>query len=879
MLLKPYQAEALETLRRFLEEARTAGPKAAFEAVVRDPERAAELAAYGKDYRPLEGVPDAPQVCLRLPTGGGKTILAAHAIAVARDAWIERDRPLALWLVPTDTIRRQTVQALQKAGHPYRKAVVEAFGPMTRVLDVANFVQLRPQDLRNRCCIVVGTIQTLRVKSTQGRKVYAHHEDMEPHFSRIPADAPGLEGLERLEDGGIKYSFVNLLHLCRPLMIVDEAHNAVTGLTREMQARVNPCAVIEFTATPRRRSNVLYSVGARELKREEMIKLPIVLHEHDSWQGAVSGAVAARASLAETAKADRGHIRPVALFQAQPKDREVTVEALKRHLVEVERVPEERIAVATGDQRELDRIDLFDPACPIEHVITVEALKEGWDCSFAYVFCSVSRIRSARDVEQLLGRVLRMPYARRREDEALNRAYAFANEPVFGQAARALTDKLVGMGFERDEAEESVAPELDLAGGRPGAGPAAAPAFRHDVADAPGLLAALERLAGRGVAARAAGGGRIEIEMAAAGGAAVERAVLGALPEPERAEFVRKAAAWRAAAEARRSPAERGERLTVPGLAAEFEGELALADTDLFMDGHDWTLSAHPFRPDEAGFSIRETARGFEIDLDLDGRRIARAFLGEEAQTALDLEPEGWTLGQLASWLDWRIHQTDVAQDDLLAWLTDLLHHLTTARGLPLAALARCKFELARMARARIEAVRREERARAWERNLFAPGARPRVSFEHGFVFRDGMYADVRRHRGRWKPKRHFLGPDRVPAFDGAADGEEARCAEILDSLPGVRHWVRNVARHPASFWLPLAGGRFYPDFVAELEDGRFLAVEYKGAHIADGLDTAQKRTIGELWERESAGRGLFVVVEKERGGRDARRQLLDKVG
>ena len=106
------------------------------------------------------------------------------------------------------------------------------------------------------------------------------------------------------------------------------------------------------------------------------------------------------------------------------------------------RFPEDRIAIATGDRRGLDRIDLFDPACPIEHVVTVEALKEGWDCSFAYAFCSVSRIQSAVDVEQLLGRVLRMPYAKRRKADALNRAYAFLSEPSFGEAARALVDKL-----------------------------------------------------------------------------------------------------------------------------------------------------------------------------------------------------------------------------------------------------------------------------------------------------------------------------------------------------------------------------------------------------------------------------------------------------
>ena len=117
----------------------------------------------------------------------------------------------------------------------------------------------RPQILRDHCCIVVGTIQTLRVTNTEGRKVYAHHEEMEPHFDNVPATAPGFE---RREGGGIKFSFANLLHLHRPLMIVDEAHNAVTGLTREMQLRVNPCAIIEFTATPKPDSNILHSVTA-----------------------------------------------------------------------------------------------------------------------------------------------------------------------------------------------------------------------------------------------------------------------------------------------------------------------------------------------------------------------------------------------------------------------------------------------------------------------------------------------------------------------------------------------------------------------------------------------------------------------------------------
>lgn len=139
------------------------------------------------------------------------------------------------------------------------------------------------------------------------------------------------------------------------------------------------------------------------------------------------------------------------------------------------------------------------------------------------------------------------------------------------------------------------------------------------------------------------------------------------------------------------------------------------------------------------------------------------------------------------------------------------------------------------------------------------------------------MYRDQRRYRGRWKPHKHFLGLDHVPAFDGADGGEEVRCAQALDSLPGVKYWIRNVARHPESFWLPTATDKFYPDFVAMLNDRQLLVVEYKGAHIADGTDTAEKRTIGELWQQKSNSRGLFIVVEKLLNGRDVYQQLVEK--
>lgn len=873
MELKRYQKDTLAVLRRFLEEARVFGPKDAYETITQEPEQAGRLGGYAGAYKPLTELPDVPYVCLRLPTGGGKTILAAHAVAVARGAWVEKDRPMVLWLVPTKTIRRQTVEALKNTRHPYRRALDEAFDGSVRVFDIADFAQIRPHDIRDSCCVIVGTIQTLRVKSTEGRKVYAHNENMEPHFTALSRNPAGLE---TLDGGGVKFSFANLMHMHRPLMIVDEAQNAVTGLTREMQARVNPSAIVEFTATPRFNSNILHSVAARELKTEEMIKLPVVLAEHDSWQNAVTGAVAARAKLAETAADDRDYLRPIVLFQAQPKNGEVTVAALKEHLMQVEGVREDRIAVATGAQRELDGIDLFDPACRVEHVITVEALKEGWDCSFAYVFCSVARIRSAPDVEQLLGRVLRMPYAARRAADDLNRAYAFVSEPSFGQAAHALVDKLVAMGFEEEEARdniESAQADLDADGGLFAPRVRPPPTFRHTVTVPASAIQELETR--DGVTVTETGEGKVEIAVTGHIARTLEFVITEMLPESERGAFADAVAGYRAETDHLLSPAKRGETFAVPRLMAEIQGELDLADTDLFMESHDWSLLNHPARMGEDEFAIRETARSFEIDLD--GNKIAYRFATEDEQLALNVDVEGWTPQILALWLDRQVREPDIGQQELLRWLSDLIGDLTGRRGMHIVALMRCKFILARKIREKIAAVRRKERNEAYRQYLFGPEARPDVSFDNAFRFREGIYRDRRRYSGPWRPRKHFL--EYVPAFDGAPDGEEFRCAQAIDSLDQVKFWLRNVARDPASFWLPTATDKFYPDFLALLEDGRLLVVEYKGERDSRSDDTAEKRTIGELWERQSDGKGLFIVAEKTVEGNDVRRQLTRKLG
>lgn len=884
MELKPYQKDTLGVLGRFFREARISGPKSAYETIVNEPEQKKRLGRYAGTYRALEAVPQAPYVCLRLPTGGGKTLLAARSVAVARDNWVEKDYPLVLWLVPTNTIRLQTVDALKNARHAYRQALDEAFDGRVRIFDIADFPMIRPQDLRDQTCIVVGTIQTLRVSNTDGRKVYAHHEDLESHFSAVSATAPDLE---RSDDGPnkgkIKFSFANLMHLHRPLMIVDEAHNAMTGLTRDLQARVNPCAIIEFTATPQLNSNILHNVTALELKQAEMIKLPIVLAEHGDWRSAVSGAIASRAALAEKALLDKAnYIRPIVLFQAQPRDEEVTVEVLKKHLIETENIDDQRIAVATGDQRDLDAIDLFDPKTKIEYIITVEALKEGWDCSFAYVFCSVARIKSATAVEQLLGRVLRMPYAKRRALPELNKAYAHIAEPVFAEAAKSLVDKLIEMGFDESEAQENIESEqyeLDSDGlFAPRDKPVQA--FISTFEASSETVEALQRAAGDAVSVRQEDDGSVRVMVKGFLSPEAEAAILQAAPDEARQGLAEAAKRYRTEVHPSLSPAERGEKFIVPALTAWVQDEFVFAETDRFMEEFEWSLLDAPAVLSDGEFSIRESAMEFEIDLD--GKKLAYSFVNEQDRLALDTPVEGWDEVNLSVWLDRQVHQTYVPPSELLKWLRDTITYLTKVRGIAMSSLWRAKYPLAQKLEAKIKSIRQAGEEKAYQLYLFAPEAKTGISFEEGFKFFNDMYFDVRKHRGgNFKFRRHFLGTDNVPAFSGkdGDGGEEFECAQMLDSLNEVDYWIRNVAKHKNSFRLPLANGNFYPDFVAKLKDGRTFVVEYKGALLAGAGndDTNEKRVVGVKWEIASGG--LFAIIEKEVAGRNMREQLIDKIG
>lgn len=454
--LKEYQERTLETLTEYYRKCLQY--------------KRANTAFYDLTQRPyaaVEGLPGMPYVCLRLPTGGGKTFVACHAVGITASELLKTESPIVLWLTPSNAIRDQTLNALKNPNHPYRDAF-ESARHQVEVRTISEALYLSPHILNMKTTIIVSTMQAFRVEDTEGRKVYEDSGALMGHFANLSDDI--LSELES-DNGKPAYSLANLLCVKRPLVIVDEAHNARTKLSFETLARFNPSVIIEFTATPAMEenpSNVLYTVSAAELQAEDMIKMPILLETKPDWKRLLTAAIAQRNALeidAEREREETGeYIRPVMLIQAQPRRRDqdtLTVEVVEKCLLEEHEIPEDQIARATGEDKGLDDVNINDPKCPIRYVITVQALREGWDCPFAYVLCSVAEMRSSTAVEQILGRVMRLPKAQRKKQESLNSAYAFVASQNFYKTASALTDGLVQNGFEKQEAAELIRPTDD----------------------------------------------------------------------------------------------------------------------------------------------------------------------------------------------------------------------------------------------------------------------------------------------------------------------------------------------------------------------------------------------------------------------------------
>ncbi len=447
MELKSYQSRVLDDLASYLEAL----------------EKTQHLAHAFKSYWDGKGVtgmdayknnvPGVPHVCAKVPTAGGKTYIAVNAIKTILDVFTAHspERPqLVVWLVPSLTILEQTVRNLSDPEHPYRQRLNQLFRNRVAIYEKRDLLMgagFSADTVKEQLSIVVMSFDSLRARNKEDRKIYQDNGYLASFL--LAMDENDADWLLPEYDPS---ALINVIRRLKPVVVVDESHNAESKLSVEMLVNLNPHFILDLTATPRNSSNIITYVDALALKRQHMVKLPVIVANRSSRGEVIESALILRRQLEDIAIAEEKkggkYIRPIVLFQAQPRTGEdnATFEKIRDKLVEL-KIPPEQIRIKTADHNELKGLDLMSRECPVRYIITVNALKEGWDCPFAYILASLADKSSAVDVEQILGRVLRMPHVQQHGHDLLNLSFVFTASSRFMDTLQSVVRALNRAGF------------------------------------------------------------------------------------------------------------------------------------------------------------------------------------------------------------------------------------------------------------------------------------------------------------------------------------------------------------------------------------------------------------------------------------------------
>ena len=393
-----------------------------------------------------------PAVCYKVPTGGGKTLLATLSVIKIFRNYINKQNGFVLWLVPNEAIYSQTLKALKDNEHPYRKFLNPAFRGRVKILQKGE--RITRQMVDETLCIMVMMLQSSNRKTKEALKVFKARGDCQGFFpleSDYEKNKLLKEQIPNLDIYGgrmmtvIKNSLGNMLRIIKPVIVLDEQHKAVSELATQTLLTFNPQFILELSATPKdykfadgssQAPNQLVSISGSQLLREEMIKIPIEAKVvgDEKWHNVLRLAKDKLDYLAGKAKANLAdanlYIRPIMLVQVERTGEDqrdgkfVHAEDAKEHLLTLE-FKEHEIKIKSANNNEIENINLLAKNCSVRAIITKSALQEGWDCPFAYVLVSLSSSKSVTAITQLLGRVLRQPYVVKSKFDDLNKSYVF----------------------------------------------------------------------------------------------------------------------------------------------------------------------------------------------------------------------------------------------------------------------------------------------------------------------------------------------------------------------------------------------------------------------------------------------------------------------
>lgn len=274
-----------------------------------------------------------PNFYLKIPTGGGKTLLACHIIDLINRSYLKKQTGVVLWIVPTNQIYRQTLASLKNREHPYRQVLDISSAGRTVVLEkMDRFTKL---DVEQNLVVMLLMLPSASRRNKEVLKVFKDSggfgeffpwEDDRDANEKLIKKFPNLDyfGDENGFYGRVvKTSLGNTLRVLKPIIIIDEGHKAYSKIAQNTIKNFNPSIIVELSATPPQDSNILVNISGQELNREEMIKLDLHITNKASpdWKDAMLAAVEKRNFLEQKAKeyeANTGeYIRPICLIQAE----------------------------------------------------------------------------------------------------------------------------------------------------------------------------------------------------------------------------------------------------------------------------------------------------------------------------------------------------------------------------------------------------------------------------------------------------------------------------------------------------------------------------------------------------------------------------------
>lgn len=794
-------------------------------------------------------VPGVPNVCIKVPTGGGKTYIACNAIKPIFEALPFTKSKAVVWLVPSDAILEQTMKALSDAQHPYRQRINIDFGSRVEVYSkqqLLNGQNFNPTVVHEQLSVFVLSYDSFRTSNKDGRKAYQENGNL-ALFSKFFNDPSIL--LADTDDTAL----IQVIRYLNPVLIVDESHHATTPLSVDMLKNFNPSFIFDLTATPQKDSNIISFVDALQLKKENMVKLPVIVYNRRSQTDVFHDAISIRDKLEIQANAEREqigrYVRPIVLLQAQPKngDDSTTFDKVKKTLVDIG-IPENQIAIKTANKNELRGVDLMDEDCPIRYIITVNALKEGWDCPFAYVLATIANRTSVVDVEQILGRILRLPHTRKSQSNVLNISYVVTSSSDFHATLDKVVKGLNNAGFsEKDywakEIEEHVSePALDKA------------PVQENISDMTteddfpvvDVAAIRERLSEKAdsVATK-------EIEN--------DPLLSTALQQTSNYEAM---FAQADTSDVDMAPLEVREKMNIFHLSDEFSEDVkamrlpqfvVATPPSLFSDNETALLTPETL---SNGFSLR--GKDTEIDFSSMDAEIAQV----DIEGSKDAVPKAWKLTGVDNqfFREWfntlpserRIEHcksiilgqltkiNTINDKDLKDYVGRVVANLTPEQ---LEDLQQSPYPYSTKIKKKIEALlaaHAEKNFELWlEQGL--------ITCQPSFAFKTTI-----------SPTKFISSlPKTLYTSEEEMNGLEKDVIWELANLPNIKWWHRNISRSGFNINGYINA---FPDIIAMTTSGKILMIEPKGDHL-ENSESRQKVAVGRAWEHKAGDRHRYYMV------------------